>query len=836
MHTLRIILLLLIIVAPWESALAQSDRIISGRVTDAPTQEPVPYASVAVKGTTTGAITDFDGRYTIQLDSNADSLTVSCIGYISRSKAIDSTAPEQEINFQLVPGSVQLKEFTISSGENPAFAIIRKVVSNKSFNNPEKQPAYQYESYNRIQIDMDKLSEKFRKKKTVQKITGLIEQYDAIKGEDGETVIPLFISESVSDYYFRSNPEKKKEIVHKTKLSGITVTDGGLISQLIGSSFQQYNFYNNWLRILEKDFSSPITDNWKVYYNYFLDDSVFNGTNYDYKIEFWPKNQLDLAFTGTMWITGDTYAVSDIVASVSNKGNINYVEQLRIQQQYASVDSTWLPAKTRVIIDVEEAAPGTAGMIIKFYSSNSNFKTGQPLEPSFYDTAIELKDDFKTYEKDYWEKKRPENLSETEKLSFQVIDSLKNTPALRTYIEIINLFVYGYKNLPRWNIDLGPYLYTYAFNTFEGHRIRLGFRTDPDFSRKWVFSGYAAYGTGDGEFKYGAAMQHIFSRKPWTVGGISYSHDVERMGITKENIGSSTIFGAFSRFGNFRRPYFQNDISAFIKREVTKGLTHKITLRRREFDPKFPFYYKTNPAAGDESPLKSEYETTELVFETRLARKETFLQNDNDRISIGNGNAPVFGIRYTLGLKHVFGSDFAYHKLETDLSQTFRLGIWGRSLYQIQLGYIPSTLPYPLLYSPLGNESLIYVPNAFNLMNFFEFISDRYVTARFEHSDEGMIFNRIPMVKKLKLRLVFSGRVYYGQVSNRNLTLSPATDPSGNTIPGFTALGRKPYIEVGYGINNILRVGRVDFIHRLSYRDHPDVSKFGVKMSFWFNI
>lgn len=833
MHTLSIFLCFVLSVL---GVYAQPEKIIKGQITDATTQEPIPYASVAVSGTTFGTITDFNGNYSFTWQGNADSLSVSCIGYLTRSKLIDPTVLQQEINCQLTPSSLQLQEFIVTSGENPALAIIRKVIENKPKNNPEKQNAYQYESYNRIQIDMDKLSEKFRKRKPVQKITGIIDQFDSLRGADGETVIPLFISESISDFYFRNEPKKKKEIIQKTKISGITVADGGLISQLTGASFQQYNFYNNWLRILEKDFASPISEKWKAYYDYFLSDSVFNGTSYDYKIEFWPKNPLDLAFTGTMWITGDQYALTDIVTSVDQKGNINYVEHLRIHHQYTAVGDIWLPGKTRVIIDVEEAAPETVGMIIKFYSSNTQFIIGQPKEPKFYDTPIELLEDFKVYKTDYWDKKRPEDLTETEKLTFQVIDSLKNAPALKTYIELINLFVYGYKALPSWKIDLGPYIYSYAFHTYEGHRIRLGFRTAPTFSRKWVISGYTAYGTRDREFKYGGGVKYIFSRKPWTTGGVSYTHDVERMGVTRESIGNSTLLGAFSRFGNFRRPYFQNEFSAYIQREVTRGLTHKITFRQRDFEPMFPFYYRVNPAIGDNSPLSSEYRTSELIFETRLARKETFLQSDNDRISTGNGNAPIVGIRYTIGLKNLFGGNFAYHKLETDISQTFRAGIWGRFFYQTTIGYIPSTVPYPLLYSPLGNESLIYVPNAFNLMNFFEFISDRYITARFEHSDDGLVFNRIPLVQKLKLRLVLSGKMYYGTVSTPNLNLTPATGPDGDPLPGFTSLMNKPYVEVGYGINNILRVGRVDFIHRLTYKNNPEILRFGVKISFWFNI
>jgi hypothetical protein len=427
-------------------------------------------------------------------------------------------------------------------------------------------------------------------------------------------------------------------------------------------------------------------------------------------------------------------------------------------------------------------------------------------------------------------------LSKTEQLSFQLVDSLKVLPVVKTYTELLNIFVNGYKKIDRWNIDIGPYLFLYANNATEGHRFRLGFRTDPGFSRKWIFSGYGAYGTRDHAFKYGAGMDYIIDRKPWTMAGISYSKDLERLGVSAETIGPSTIFGAFSRFGAFRRPYWQEDISAYFKREVVKGFTGSIQIRHRNFRPLFPFAYRTIPSAGDESPLKSAFDITEINFETRLANKETFLQNDNERISMGNGNSPAFTLRYTLGIRNFLGGDFNYNKVSFNIKHSFRAGVIGRTYYNFTLGYIPSTLPYPLLYTPLGNESLFYVENAYNLMRYFEFISDRYVALRMEHNFEGFFLNRVPAIRKLKLRMLATGRVFYGSTSDANIALTTTTDESGHQVQSFNKLKDRPYVELGYGIDNIFKAGRIDFIHRLTYLKNPNVTPFAVKISFWFNL
>ncbi|ACT93864.1 DUF5686 and carboxypeptidase-like regulatory domain-containing protein [Dyadobacter fermentans] len=834
----HITVLLLLAILARTNGFSQTVYNLKGRVTDATTGDPVPFANVGIQGRPVGTITDFDGIYQLTFTAPADSVVVTYVGYTSRSKAIMPDVARQTIDFQLTPGTTQLREVRISAGENPAWAILRKIVARKKANNPDELTAYEYESYNKIQIDIDNLSDGFRKRKSVKKMAHILDQFDGVKGENGETIIPIFISESVSDVFYRRDPQKKKEVINKTKVSGVGLTDGSVVSQLIGSTFQQYNFYNNWLNILQKDFVSPISDNWKLYYEYYLADSIPSGTGYDYQIDFEPRQKQDLAFTGTMWVDGETFALTQVDVNVGKQANLNYIDRIKIQQSYelSEANSHWLPRRTRVLIDVDEPTPQAAGMLLKFYSAQSGYKLNAPRENRFYDTAIELKDDYRDHDTTFWIKSRPEVLSAPEKLTFELIDSLKALPVVKTYTELLNIFVNGYKRIDKWNIDLGPYLFLYANNRVEGHRFRLGFRTDPGFSKKWIFSGYGAYGTRDHAFKYGGGLDYIISRKPWTMAGIAYARDLERLGLTTETIGPSTIFGALSRFGAFRRPYWQQDISAYFKREVVKGLTGSVQLRHRTFDPLFPFTYRTDPAAGEHSPLRSDFDVTEVNFEARLARKETFLLNDNERISMGTGNSPAFTLRYTHGFKHLLGADFNYNKFSFNIKQSFRAGVIGRTYYNVTFGYIPSTLPYPMLYTPLGNESFFYVENAYNLMRYFEFVSDRYFAVRMEHNFEGFILNRIPAIRRLKLRMLATGRLFYGNISHANETLTTTTDESGKQILTFNRLGSKPYLELGYGIDNIFRTGRVDFIHRLTYLDNPNVSPFAVKISFWFKL
>lgn len=372
------------------SVFAQNMQI-KGRVTDAETGDGMPFVNVFFKGTSTGNTTNFDGYYTISTNAAKDSLIASYIGYFSKTKYVNPSLGSQTIDFQLTSKEVKLDEVVIVAGENPAFPIMRNVIRNKEINDKNSLSAYEYESYNKIELDIDHLSEKLKQNKTMQRITQVMDSIERIAGEDGKPILPVFISESLSNIYYRATPQKKRELIQKTNIVGIGMQDGSLLSQLVGSSFQEYNFYNNWLNILEKDFVSPIADGWKSYYDFLLNDSLFVGKHWCYRIDFSPKRVQDLAFSGTMWIDSKTYALKQIDVSMGKGANLNFVEKIKIQQELEpTTASAWLPSRTRVLIDVAEIREKSPGMLAKFYTSNKNFRINQLKEPKFYDIPLEL--------------------------------------------------------------------------------------------------------------------------------------------------------------------------------------------------------------------------------------------------------------------------------------------------------------------------------------------------------------------------------------------------------------------------------------------------------------
>lgn len=810
--------------------LAAQETIVQGKVTDASSGDPIPFANVIFKGTSIGATTDFDGNFTIRTLNPTDSIIASYIGYKPKIKAI-TKGIKQNINFQLVEDVTSLQEVVIKAGENPAFEILRKVVRNKSDNDKRKLTAYEYDTYTKIEIDVDNLSEKFRERKIVKKITQVLDSVQRIAGEDGKPILPLFITESVSKLYYRDNPSLKKELIEKSKISGIGMDDGSTITQVIGSSFQEYNFYQNWLNIVSKEFVSPIADGWRIYYEYDLTDSLFIGSDYCYRLDFFPKSEQDLAFTGTMWITKKEFALKQIDATMGKNANLNFIEKIRIQQELEKTElGPWLPTKNRVLIDVSEMGKNNAGMLAKFYTSNKNFVINKPYETSFYERPIVLAEDARMFEEDkYWDTLRHEPLTETEKNVYKMIDTLRNIPIVRTYTDVVKAFLDGYINVSD-KIEVGPYLGFFAWNNIEGIRIQGGFKTNNKFSKKWIFNGQLGYGFEDERFKYLASAQRILSKDRWTTISFRTRSDLGRIGVDDETLADNPLFLTAARWGYFRRGFYFNESRVAFQREMFKGFTQKISAKHWTFDPTFDFGYFSNPGEANQEILER-FQSSEITLETRYARDELYLINDNERVSLGTNRWPVITLRYTKGFKGALGSDFNYDKLRFNLSKRIKTGPLGVGYMTLTGEYIFNTLPYPLLALHLGNQSPIYSSVTYNLMNFGEFISDQYVSLQYRQYLEGFLLNRIPVLNKLKWRLLGTANVIMGGMreSNRALISNLTNDvPPVPTLQAGYFSGGKPYVELGYGVENIFKFFRVDFIHRLSYLDNPDARKFGV--------
>ena len=816
-------------------------KILKGRVTDAENGDPIPFANLQVKDTRIGTVCDFDGNYALKISGPYDSLTAVYIGYKARTKKM----PDQGavLNFQLTEAGIELSEVVIRPGENPAWPILRNVMDHKMYNDKRSLISYEYDAYTKLEVDIDKLSDKFRKKKIIRKIQNVIDSIGKVAGEDGNPILPFFISETISKYYYNKSPQLRKEQIEKTKISGLGVDEGEVVSQMIGSSFQEYNFYENWLNIVSKDFVSPIADGWKIYYDYLLEDSTFVKGDWIYRLEVTPKRPQDLAFRGSIWINRSDWALVRADLSISRDANLNFIDKIKVQQELIKTTSgAYLPVKNRITIDIANLNKNWAGMIAKSYTSAKNIVVNRPMAPSFFQKPIEIMENFGKGDDAYWNSHRHDTLSLTERNIFRMIDTVKKIPAIKTYVEIVNIFINGHKRIGM--IDYGPYLYTYGWNNVEGNRFRLGFRTNPELSRQYVLSGYLAYGTRDQKFKYGLGGDWIMSRKRWTNLSVGHSFEMEQLALVDNSLVDNSLFAAFTRIGYLdrTRPYYSQKSFIGFDKEVRKGLNISLKASRWTFEPvrsSYNFAYFSDPEfarTGDVSGIRQNFITTEFTGEIRYGRDEIFVENENRRVSLGATRWPIISFRYTRGIKGIAGSDLNYNKFQFSAVQFVRYGLIGNGKISLMAGLTPSTVPYPVLRSHLGNQTWFMNMSAFNMMQFFEFVSDRFMSLNYQHNFEGLGLNSLPLVRKLKLRFVAQGNLLVGEVSRKNVDLIPAI-VDGTKSAGFTSLNpAKPYAEVGYGVENILHLVRIDFIHRLTYLSNPGARNFGVKVSLQFKL
>jgi len=812
------------------SILAQTKTQVTGKVTEATTGTPIPFANVIFSGFTEGAITDFDGKFVAETGQPVDSIEVRYVGFKPRKKSL-KRGVAQVIDFQLEDDVQSLAEIVVYAGENPAFPILRNVIRQKSKNDKRSLEAYDYEAYTKIEFDIDNLSEQVRKRKAVSEVTDLIDSIDHLVGEDGKPILPVLVSEAISRLYYRNDPVLRHERMYKTNVSGLGISDGTLTSQVIGATFQEYNFYRNWLNIVNKEFVSPIADGWIIYYDYDLIDSLYLDGDYCYKIDFYPKREQDLAFKGSMWITKEHFAIKQIDAHVPNTANLNYIEKIKIQQElFPTVAGPWLPAKTRVVVDVAEVTKNTAGFLAKFYISVADVVVNDPKPLEFYQNPVSMEETVRNFDENYWEEHRHEPLTESEMIMYQMIDTLKQVPLIKRTSDAAIFASTGFYKVGK--IDLGPYPVVFGNNNIEGIRLGIGGRTNYSFSKKGTIGGYLAYGFLDNRFKGQLYGERILNRTKWSTIRYEYQREIDQVWLLTENISQSSLFYSLSRFGNLVDPFIFHKHRITYQKLLHTGLNQTIELKHQTYSPQYPFSFNNS-----EGQALTDFQVSEISFTTRYAKDEVFVINDNIRMSLGTIRWPAFNFQYTLGFANFIGSDLNYHRLKFNIQKRQKMGLFGVAFFDIGTGAIFGTLPYPLLNNPIGNETNIYASFAYNTMNFFEFSTDRYAYLRYRHSFEGLFLNSIPLIKKLKWRFVGNANVFYGQLDEKNINMvNFPLDQSGNPIIPFVKMTNKPFIELGYGVENIFKILRVDAFHRLTYLNQPNISKFELKFSLQFKL
>ncbi len=828
--------LTLIMALLWLFGQAQQRYLIKGRVTDGDTNEGIPFSNVYFQGTSTGVSTDVDGYYELSVTILQDSLTASAIGFAPLSRLLQPVA-EQEVNFALKASEMTLTEIVVLAGENPANRIVRGIIKNKENNRLESLDAYQYESYSKVELDFENIPERIRNNKLLDPFDFVFESMDSTSDE--KPFLPIYINENLTDVYYSKAAGKTSSMVKAQRASG---TDNTTFIDFVKKIHAPFSVYDNWIDILEKPFVSPFSDAGLGYYEYYILDSTYINDQWSYKLKFKPKRKQENTFFGDFWVSDTTFAIQRVNMRMSPGVNINLVTRIIIYEEFNASGKRWLPSKQKMIVDFApaEKAPG---MIARRTETLRDFR----LNPNDIQQSFLKKQKGPPppspfiNDESYWQQVRHEPLSQTESTIYALVDSIKNVPVYKTYVEVLETVIGGYFTFGK--IEVGPYFSIYSSNQIEGTRLRLGMRTSEDFSKNMRLSAYAAYGFKDEKWKYGSEFIWVLNRKPWTTIGAARRKDISLNSENSEEFLESTLFSNFLRRDVFLKLIDVEETKLFYEHFWSNGLSNRVTILHRFMDPygdradggfNYAFINNSRSAADQ---IDTTINTTEIILKMRYAPGETFLGDEFDRVSAGT-KKPILEAQYTLGINGLFGGNYRYHKFSLSLRHWFNVGPAGWFSYRAKIGTSFGTVPFLLLEVHPGNEALFMSRSVFNTMNRYEFASDTYASLIAEHHFDGFFLNHIPLMRKLKWREVAIFKALIGGMSadNRSANRLNAWEPQSgaDVYTGFRSPSSHPFLEAGVGIENILKFIRVDALWRLNYLDNPEASHFSLVFGSYF--
>ena len=806
---------------------AQTTRV-RGRVTDAATGEPLPFVSVLFPNTTVGISTDSEGVYALETRDTSSVVLATLVGYRQQSKPIVRRSFNQ-VDFALEAVDVGIDRVVITPGANPAHPILKGVIRHKPKNDPMALPLYRCATYTKMELDIANIGTEFRNRR-LQRDFGFIFNYVDTSALTGQVYLPVMISETLADYYHSRKPEVSREVIRANRVSGIDDTSS--IAQFTGSLQSNVNFYDNFIELFDVQFASPLADGGQSFYNYFLVDSMQVDGRKTYKIRFHPKRLTTPVLDGEINIDSATYALQSASARMPKGQNINWIKHLRIENsnQMAN-DSTWFPRADHFSAEFAVAMNDSSKLVSLIGTREVNYsdvRFGEPIpaEVLAMDNSVVIGDDGSLRrDESYWDEARPYRLTEKEKGIYAMVDSVQQVPLYRNIYTLINTIVGGYYKTKY--IEIGPYYKMASFNRLEGFRMQFAARTTKAVSRTVRLGGYVAYGTHDEKVKGGGSVELSFNRRLMRKLTLNGSHDVVQLGAGQNALTDNNIFSSIFSRGGRRRLSMVDRFEAFYEHEWFHGLDNRLGTRIQRI-----YGNKYVPLVRPDGSVLESINDASLQVGMRITHDEKVMRTTFSRYSL-EMNYPVLSLSLTAGMPKWMKDTYEYYRLEGGLHYRLKLPPLGYSDIMIQGGKIFGKVPYPLLKLHEGNATYFYDPYAFSCMNFYEFASDAWVGAFFEYHFDGWLLGRIPLIKKLKLREVFICKGVWGTLSNRNNGSLPETEAYLLFPEGMTSVD-KPYVEMGFGVENILRLFRVDCIWRLTHRNSlpgQNVQKFAVNLS-----
>jgi len=839
-------LIVVVCLATGLSAYAQK-TVVTGAVRDAVSKEPLPYVSVFFKGTTIGTQTDLNGNYALSSSGPQEGLSFNYVGYITLSKNVNPGF-EQKLDVALVPDAKALGEVTVVGGkktryrnkDNPAVELIKQVIAHREENRISNFNTAAFRQYDKMLFSMSNVSEKFKNKRIFRNYQFLFQEQDSTL-IGGKNLLPIYIQEKLTDKYFASDPTRNKSVIIGEKQVNFDqqLVDNNGMKVYFERMYQDIDIYINNISVISNEFLSPIANAAPSFYKFFITDTIKTGHGEVIELAFMPRNGTDMLFEGKLYVSNDShFAVTGVSMGVNKNINLNFVRALKIDLDFEpTVSGKYSLAKSKLIADFGLGKTKGMGFTGERSSTYKNYQYDIKLPDTiFQGRSIVSVAGASARDEQYWEKNRLDPLSKEQAKIYHNIDTLQKIPSFQRTVKIATLLFAGYGNLGPY--EIGPVNTFYSFNNVEGFRLRFGGRTTPELSKRFYFENYAAYGFKDEKWKFFLSATYSINNKsiyqfPQNYVRASFQRDTKIPGQELQFVQEDNFLLSFKRGLNDMLLY--NDFYRLdYVHEYENHFSYAFGFKKWSQTPAGGLNYQAN---GD--GFINRLTTSELSLALRYAPNEKFIQGKIYRVPIAD-RYPVFNLRYTAGIKGLLGGEYNYHNLTGSVDKRFYLSQLGYSDVTVEGSYIAGRVPFPLLAIHRANQTYAYQLNSYNLMNFLEFVSDHYVSINIDHNFNGFFFNKLPLIKELKLREVVSFKALYGGLRDEN---NPASGNGIYQLPAFDnglqrtySLGNEPYMEGSVGIGNIFKLLRVDLVRRFTYLDNPEVAKWGIRARVKFDF
>lgn len=835
---------------------------LTGVIVDDDDGECIPYASAVYRGNHVMVSSNGEGEFSIDRH-NGWKLTFSAVGYQPLTVEISANT-KSPMRISLKPEKTQLQNVTVrgrrnrySRRDNPAVELMRRVIAAKKKTNLNNHDFYQYNKYQKLTLAFNDLSPQDMESGIFGKKQWALDQMELCP-YNNKLILPVSVDETVTRKIYRKDPKSEKDIIMGQNTSGLNdlFETGDILNTVLKDVFTDVDLYDNQMRLLQYPFTSPIADNAISFYRYYIEDTTFVDRDKCYHLQFMPNNQQDFGFRGDLYIIADsTLHVRKCTLTIPKKSDVNFVDNLQIIQEYRQLDNgEWVLSTDDMFVEMSVAKFLSKVIVIRttrtqdydFEEINKKLFKGKQKER--HEANAQMRDD------DFWNQYRSVQLTKGESSMDSFIANIENIKGFKFIIfglrALIENFVdTGTKEHPS-KVDIGPVNTMITKNFIDGLRTRVSAQTTANLNPHWFANGYYAHGWDSKKDYYKAELIYSFNKKdylprefPKRTVTFTSTYDVTSPSDKFVHTDKDNVFTAF-KWAKVDKMMFYNRQQVAFEWEEEFGFKTTLSLKAEENEACGGLFFtpmdQWQSAATSEmllgAPLSlhnGKIRTTELMALVRFAPGETFINTKQRRLTI-NLDAPVFTLGHTFGLKGFLGGDYSYNLTEATMYKRFWLPHnWGKIDCYVKGGIQWNKVPFPLLIMPAANLSYIVEDETFNLINNMEFLNDRYVSADMSWDMNGKVFNRIPLLKKLKWREYFGVKMLWGELTDKN---NPMLEENlhDNTLMmfpegSFVMDSHQPYFELIAGVHNIFKILHVEYVRRLNYLDLPTAHKHGIR-------